>query len=311
VNYINGPKTIFGFFLYFRPLRGAILNTRQIEDALDIPSDSDISGASDDSDEDELYLPPSELRQFSGYELDEEDDEVGAVEDVQESDEDMFGPSGDDGGHAVPLEDVLDDPESAPLILQQPGPSTKRRRASGRKKIERQWQEEDLPSQQLPASHIQPREMDDCDQDVQFFLKMFGENNIQLLTEQSNLHRQKECINRNRNIPAFTEKEIRQILGILMYMSIVHLPNMRAYWRKSLRIEMVASVMPRDRFDQIVSLLHLSDNDLQPGKNSPDYDRLYKVSNTILPYISVYQIRIPIGSGIHIPNADPDPVVQF
>jgi len=53
------------------------------------------------------YRPP-EFRQFSWDELDEEEDEAGAVEDVQDSDQDMFGTSGDDGGDAVPhLNDIL------------------------------------------------------------------------------------------------------------------------------------------------------------------------------------------------------------
>jgi hypothetical protein len=35
--------------------------------------------------------------------------------------------------------------------------------------------------------------------------------------------------------------------------------------------------MSRDRFKDIISVLHLSTNALQPERDSPDYDRLYKV----------------------------------
>jgi hypothetical protein len=35
--------------------------------------------------------------------------------------------------------------------------------------------------------------------------------------------------------------------------------------------------MSRDRFKDIISVLHLSTNALQPERDSPHYDRLYKV----------------------------------
>jgi hypothetical protein len=35
--------------------------------------------------------------------------------------------------------------------------------------------------------------------------------------------------------------------------------------------------MSRDRFKGIISILHLSNNAMQPDRDSPDYDRLYKV----------------------------------
>ena len=96
--------------------------------------------------------------------------------------------------------------------------------------IDRNWSEDDLPPQEMPESKLRPVDLDDCDLDVKYFLKMFGNNNLELLTVQSNLQRAKTAIEKNKNIPAFSEKEIRQCIGILMYMSIVHLPNIRLYW---------------------------------------------------------------------------------
>ena len=74
-----------------------------------------------------------------------------------------------------------------------------------------------------------------------------------------------------------------------MYMSIVHLPNIRLYWRASLRNEMVAGVMTRDRFEMIISCLHLSDNNLQPGPDSPVYDRLYKIREFVTNLASNFE----------------------
>ena len=155
--------------------------------------------------------------------------------------------------------------------------------------VDRNWLEEDLPPQEMPDSKVRPLHLEDCDTEVKFFLKMFGSNNLELLTVQSNLQRAKTAIEKNKNIPAFSEKEIRQCIGILMYMSIVHLPNIRLYWRASLRNEMVAGVMTRDRFEMIISCLHLSDNNLQPGPDSPVYDRLYKIREFVTNLASNFE----------------------
>ncbi len=62
-----------------------------------------------------------------------------------------------------------------------------------------------------------------------------------------------------------------------MYVSVVSMPNIRLFWSLSLRHETIAGVMSRNRFEQIITFLHLSDNNLQPVRGSPAYDRLYKV----------------------------------
>ena len=205
---------------------------------------------------------------------DEEEDDDGVVEEVPEEVQDLpLLPE----QHHVPVH-VRQSPLSGLLRLLRPGgdaPAAKRRR--GRRNFTREWREDDLPPQEMPASTPKPLGMEDCRYDVDYFMKLFGQDNFDLLTEQSNTYRAAECISRNKNIPAFSEKEIRQVVGTLLYMSVVSLPSKRMYWRKSLRNNMVADVMARDRFDQIVSHLHLCDNNMQPDRDSPHYDRLYKV----------------------------------
>jgi hypothetical protein len=82
----------------------------------------------------------------------------------------------------------------------------------------------------LPESTVKPKGLEDCDTDASVFLKMFGASNISLLTTQSNLVRVARTIERNKSAGAISEKEIKQVLGILMYMSIVTLPNTKMYW---------------------------------------------------------------------------------
>ncbi len=231
----------------------------------DIPSDSDVSGVDDDSDLDETFRPRGEeASSDSEDEVENVTDLVevpGPYEDVQDDDP---GPYGD--ASAAVLPHVPDDAQAV-----------KRRRVSGKKVTQREWFHADLPVQEMPASTVTPRGIADSDNEVQMFMKLFGSNNISLLTTQTNLVRVQNSISRNKPVPPISEREIRQAIGILMYMSVVSMPNIRLYWKNNLRNEMVAGVMSRDRFLLIVACLHLSDNSLQPGRDSPAYDRLYKV----------------------------------
>ncbi len=148
---------------------------------------------------------------------------------------------------------------------------------SAKRIVQREWSKSDLPAQEIPASIVIPRGISDSDNKVEIFMKLFGNNNITLLTTQTILVRKMATIDRNMPIPPISEKEIRQAIGILMYMSVVSMPNIRLYWKNNRRNEMVAGVMSRDRFEQIVSFFNLSDSSLQPACDSPEYDRLFKV----------------------------------
>ncbi|XP_063586881.1 piggyBac transposable element-derived protein 3-like [Penaeus indicus] len=77
--------------------------------------------------------------------------------------------------------------------------------------------------------------------------------------------------------PSMTKAEMRKLLGIVIYMSVVHLPGRRDYWSAATRQEFVADAMPLNRFEEILSLLHATDNALIKKKGEPGYDRLHKV----------------------------------
>ena len=247
-----------------------LLTAAQIRQALEcIPSDSDISGASNDSDGDENWLPARDRDQP------ESDGDDLAGEDV--------GPAGDIGGGAA--DDDLSDEElpgvpSTSSASAEPVQKRARIRlpqAANKERTEWVWTHEDLPPKDMPISKVRPKNLDHCRTDVQTFLAVLGEDNIQLFTEQSNRFRVKKMIDSNRIIPAITEREIRQWLGIHMYMSIVSMPSTRCHWKANLSNSLVPSVMKRDRFDEIKSCFHLADNNEQTEKGSPGYDRLFKV----------------------------------
>jgi hypothetical protein len=246
----------------------------------DIPSDSDISGADDDSGDDETYVP--------------RDEEAGGEDEDDQDDPDDLGGVGDVAG-AGEVDELPDLPEVIPPedpvgAAGAAVPPAKKARRSRAERVARIWVHEDLPPQQMPQSTVKPKDLGDCTQDVHYFLKMFGLNNFFLITYQTNIVRAKISIERNRPIPAFSEKEIRQCLGILMYMSVVSLPSIKLYWKTSLKNSMVANCMTRDRFQMILSCLHLSENSLQPASGSPGYDRLYKVSITVFNLRPIYSL---------------------
>ena len=80
------------------------------------------------------------------------------------------------------------------------------------------WSEDDLPPQTMPESHVQPVDLDDCDTDVKYFLKMFGNNNVQLLTVQSNIQRAKEVqYVPSQKLPVCQRKETRSLFFKCQY----------------------------------------------------------------------------------------------
>jgi hypothetical protein len=74
-----------------------------------------------------------------------------------------------------------------------------------------------------------------------------------------------------------TMAELRQTVGILMYMSVVRLPDPQLFWKKAMSITAVSKVMTKERFNAIVSILQLSNNRLQPACGEAGHIRLYKV----------------------------------
>lgn len=76
-----------------------------------------------------------------------------------------------------------------------------------------------------------------------------------------------------------TRDEMEAFVGILVLMGIVKLPRFRMYWMEDslLHQEGVTSVMPHDRLLQIWRYFHLADNSVAPARDTPGFDKLYRV----------------------------------
>ena len=111
---------------------------------------------------------------------------------------------------------------------------------------------------------ISPMEMFSC---------MMDNEIIELLVLESN----RFGMQLGKRYKPITSKEMRQFFGICMYMSVVHLPRRRMYWSRATRQPRVADCMTTNRFEEILFLLHVTDNELEPDRNSNNYDKLYKL----------------------------------
>ena len=130
----------------------------------------------------------------------------------------------------------------------------------------------------MPMNVVKARGMEQCKYPVAYFMKMFGKETFEMLLEETNIYR----VTKKSTVSLITMAELRKVVGILMYISVVRMPNMRMFWSKAMGITAVSNVMTRDRFEEIVNLLHMSNNLLQPKSTDPDYDRLYKVRNLLV-----------------------------
>lgn len=126
----------------------------------------------------------------------------------------------------------------------------------------------------------------------------------------NNIEHQTDLYNNYRSISSGSRKvkkaslgEIQTVIGTMILMGIVKLPNRKMYWGANTRNDLIADNISRNRFDEIVSMLHFNDNSLIDERN---YNAIYKVQplvdalrkqfkENILPetYLSVDEQMIP------------------
>ncbi|KAL3222868.1 hypothetical protein MRX96_028300 [Rhipicephalus microplus] len=109
---------------------------------------------------------------------------------------------------------------------------------------------------------------------LHIFSKLVDEDLMEHLTFETSRFRVQ---NDKSKVKPIRIDEIRKFLGIILYMSVVCLPFRRMYSSRLLRQAHVADSMPRNRFDEIISLFHAANNDDEKKKGQDRYDRLYRV----------------------------------
>ena len=76
--------------------------------------------------------------------------------------------------------------------------------------------------------------------------------------------------------PNLTSQELFSFLGINMIMGFHELPSWTDFWscEPDLSVPFVSNALPRNRFAQILSNIHVNDNAAIPNNNT---DKLYKL----------------------------------
>ncbi|RWS22361.1 piggyBac transposable element-derived protein 3-like protein [Leptotrombidium deliense] len=70
-----------------------------------------------------------------------------------------------------------------------------------------------------------------------------------------------------------TANEIRRLFAINILMGCFNLPRTREYWTKSMRINNVADILPRNRYFLLRNCIHIANNELDKSET----DRLWKI----------------------------------
>ena len=102
--------------------------------------------------------------------------------------------------------------------------------------------------------------------------KMFvTDDMLESATEQTNRY----SVEKNGSSINMTCMELEKLIGMIFYMGLVNMPNLRSYWESELRYEPVANVMARDRFLKLLTLLHFVGNN--EVSDEEKVDKLWKL----------------------------------
>ena len=130
---------------------------------------------------------------------------------------------------------------------------------------------------------------------IQFFELFCDDDFFQLAVKQSNLcNIQRSTIgyevavmsNKKRRrsykkVAAVTISEMKHFFGIILYMGIQKLPNRRMYWGNFTSVPLISTTMTRNRFNEILSILHFNDNTTAFPVTSPNHNKLHKIQTII------------------------------
>ena len=147
----------------------------------------------------------------------------------------------------------------------------------------------DVPDTFLPTKITSNSSPIDCIR--QFFDNEF----IDLMVQQSNLYATQQNIRLSSQI---TESDIWKFIGGLLYMSCISLPRVKDYWKHSIRQPILADAVPRDRFLETMRVLHFNYSALEPGKNSGNFDKIYKIRPAI-EYLNSRFLDAVVPEGFH------------
>ncbi|XP_055911774.1 piggyBac transposable element-derived protein 3-like [Eupeodes corollae] len=170
------------------------------------------------------------------------------------------------------LQDQLEDLPGEEILDNRPGCSHWKKNIREDEK-HRQWKAKDsvsqIPEFSLPEGPV-PGLFESCVTTTDFFVS-FLEGALDNIVYQSNLY----AVQKNKLLD-LKKGELLAFIGINFLMGYHKLPSWRHFWSESqdLGVSLVGKAMSRNRFDAILSNLHVNDNSCIPKDNK---DRLFKL----------------------------------
>lgn len=170
------------------------------------------------------------------------------------------------------LQDQLEDLPGEEISDNRPGCSHWKKNIREDEK-HRQWKAKDsvsqIPEFSLPEGPV-PGLFESCVTTTDFFVS-FLEGALDNIVYQSNLY----AVQKNKVLD-LKKGELLAFIGINFLMGYHKLPSWRHFWSESqdLGVSLVGKAMSRNRFDAILSNLHVNDNSCIPKDNK---DRLFKL----------------------------------
>jgi Transposase IS4 len=121
---------------------------------------------------------------------------------------------------------------------------------------------------------------------LDFFSIFIHQDLIDLLVRETNRYADQHITNTNSSPGSRVHQwqptnanEMKLFLAISMLMGVIRKPTIDLYWSTSTLFATPAfgTMMTRNRYCLILKVLHFCNNDFMLSKDSPDYDRLFKI----------------------------------
>ncbi len=118
---------------------------------------------------------------------------------------------------------------------------------------------------------------------IDAFLLFVPRNVFEFICEESNkyndyleLNPEHRRFKRKKKYKPITLLECQNLVGCLLRMSLTPLPAKRMYWEANVKVTDITRVMTRDRFQQLMSLLHFADLTQIVDRNDPGFDKYFR-----------------------------------
>jgi len=92
---------------------------------------------------------------------------------------------------------------------------------------------------------------------LEYFQSMIDVDMLELLANETNQH----AFKKSGVVLGTSVKELEQLMGMFLRMGLVQMNGNRMYWEQDTRYNPVADVMPRNRFQKLLIVLHFVGNE--------------------------------------------------